>query len=79
VTIADNNVDAIQSMILANQRIFVSAKMIPETLVISKEKVGYSIQKISEMRKLSAKGVPKYHKADQKCDRGLLHKLFWTN
>jgi transposase len=56
VTIPEN-VDAIHSMILDDRRI--STKKIAETLAISKERVGYIIHEILEMRKLSAEWVPK--------------------
>jgi orotate phosphoribosyltransferase-like protein len=51
------NVDIVHSMILADQRI--SAKKIAETLEISRECVGYIIHDVLDMRKLSAKWVPK--------------------
>jgi hypothetical protein len=65
VTIPEN-VDAIHSMILNDRRI--SAKKIAETLAISLGQVGYIIHEFLDMRKLSAKWVPKCLNADQKCD-----------
>jgi hypothetical protein len=62
-------VDAIHSMIPDDQRI--SAKNIAETLVISWERVGYIIQESLDMRKLSAKQVPKCLNTDKKHDRVL--------
>jgi hypothetical protein len=61
--------DAIHSTILDDRRI--SAKKITETLAISWERVGYIIHEILDMRKLSAKWVPKCLNADQKRDRVL--------
>jgi hypothetical protein len=60
-------VDAIHSMILDDRKI--SAKNIPETLVLSWEMVGYIIHEILDIRKLSGKWVPKCLDAAQKCDR----------
>jgi hypothetical protein len=68
VTIPEN-MDAIHSMILDDRRM--SAKKIVETLMISEERVGCIIHKILDMRKLSAKWVPKCLNADQKHDRVL--------
>jgi hypothetical protein len=56
VTIPEN-VDAISFMILDDWRI--SAKTIAETLTISRERVGYIIHEILDVRKFSAKQVPK--------------------
>jgi transposase len=69
VTIPEN-LDAIHSMILNGRRI--SAKKIAETLTISRERVGYTIHEILDMRKFSAKWVPRCLNADQKCDRVLV-------
>jgi hypothetical protein len=66
VTIPEN-VDAVHSMILDNQRI--STKKIAETLVISRERIGCIIHEILDMRKLSTKWNPKRLNADQKRDR----------
>jgi hypothetical protein len=70
VTVPEN-VDAIHSIILDYRRM--SAKKIAETLAISRERVGFThiIHKIVDMRKLSAKWVPKCLNADQKRDRVL--------
>jgi transposase len=74
------NMDAIQPMILDNQRI--SAKEIVETLAISPEKVGYIIHKILDMRKLSAKWVPKCLNVHQKhvrvlASQDILDRFWW--
>jgi predicted HTH transcriptional regulator len=63
------NVDAIHSMILDDRRI--SAKKIAEPPAISRERVGYIIHEVLDMRKLSAKRVPKCLNAVQKRDRVL--------
>jgi hypothetical protein len=76
--------DAIHSMILDELRI--SAKMIAETQAISWERVGYSVRKVLDMRKLSAKWVPKCLTVDQKRDWVLASQVildqfwwdFWT-
>jgi hypothetical protein len=52
VTIPEN-VDAIHSIILGDRRI--SAKKITETLAISRDRVGYIIREILDVRNLSAK------------------------
>jgi hypothetical protein len=49
----------------------VSAKDIAETLAISRERVGYILHEILDMRKLSAKWVPKCLNADHKRDQAL--------
>jgi hypothetical protein len=75
------NVAAIHSMIIDDRRIY--AKMIAETLVISQGGIGYIIHEIVDMRKLSAKWVPKCLNADQKCDQVLASQaildLFWQD
>jgi histone-lysine N-methyltransferase SETMAR len=76
VTIPEN-VDATHFMILDDQR--VSTKKIANTLAISRQRVGYIIQKILDMRKLSAKWVPKCLNADQKCDRMLASQAILDN
>jgi hypothetical protein len=63
-------VDAINSMIMDDRRI--SAKKIAETLAMSRERVGYIIHEILDMRNLSAKWVPKFLNADHKRDRVLI-------
>jgi len=60
-------IDQIHKLILEDRRI--SAKSIAEQLGISRERVGSIIHEDLDMRKLSAKGVPKYLNADQKCQR----------
>jgi len=54
-------------MALADRRI--STKMIAQTLEISREHVGFIIHYVLDMKKHSAKLVPKYLNADQKRDR----------
>jgi hypothetical protein len=76
------NVDAIHSMNLDDR--IISATTIAETLVISGEQVGYIILEISDMRKLSAKLVPKCLIADQKRDRvvasqAILDRIRWDH
>jgi predicted HTH transcriptional regulator len=61
------NVHVIHSMILEDRRI--STKKIAEPLTISRETVGYIIHDIFDMRKLSAKWVPKCLNAGQKRER----------
>jgi hypothetical protein len=68
VTIPDK-VDAIHSMILDDRRI--SIKNIAETLVISRDRVGYIIHEILDMRKLSAQLGSKMSQCCQKHDRVL--------
>jgi hypothetical protein len=62
-------VDAIHSMILDDWRI--STKKKAETVAISQERVDYIIHEILDMRKLSAKWVPKCLNAVQKRNRVL--------
>jgi hypothetical protein len=74
------NVSAIHSMILDDGRI--SAKKIAETLAISRERVGYIIHEILDMRKLSDKWVPKCLNADQKrvpvlASQAILDRFRW--
>ena len=57
-------IDQIQKLILEDRRI--SAKSIAEQLGISRERVGSIIHEDLDMRKLSAKWVPKCLNADQK-------------
>jgi len=57
-------IDQIHELILKDRRI--SAKSTTEQLGISRERVGSIIYEDLDMRKLSAKWVPKYLKADQK-------------
>jgi hypothetical protein len=64
--IIPENVDAIHSMILDDQRI--STKKIAKTLTITRERVDYIIHEILDMRQLSDKWVPRCLNASQKCD-----------
>jgi len=60
-------IDQIHELILEDRRI--SAKSIAEQLGISRERVGSIIHEDLDMRKLSAKRVPKCLKANQKRQR----------
>ena len=60
-------IDQIHERILNNHRI--SAKSIAEQLVIWRERVGLIVHEDLDMRKLSAKWVPKCLNADQKRQR----------
>ena len=60
-------IDQIHELILEDRRI--SAKSIAEQLGISREQVGSIIHEDLDMRKLSAKWVPKCLNADQKRQR----------
>jgi len=60
-------IDQIHELILEDRRI--SAKSIVEQLDISRERVGFIIHEDLDMRKLSAKWVPKCLNADQKRQR----------
>jgi len=60
-------IDQIHELILEDHRI--SAKSIAEQLGISRERVGSIIHEDLDMRKLSAKWVPKSLNADQKRQR----------
>ena len=60
-------IDQIHELILEDRRI--SAKSIAEKLGISRERVGSIIHENLDMRKLSAKWVPKCVNADQKRQR----------
>ena len=62
-----DKMDAIHDMIISDRRI--SAKMISETLQMSRERVSHVIYNVLDMRKLSAKWVPKCLNADQKRER----------
>jgi len=57
-------IDQIHELILEDRRIL--AKPIAEQLGISHERVGSTIHEDLDMRKISAKWVPKYLNADQK-------------
>jgi len=60
-------IDQIHELILEDCRI--SGKLIAEQLGISRERVGSIIYEDLDMRKLSAKWIPKCLNADQKCQR----------
>jgi len=60
-------IDQIHDLILEDSRI--SAKSIAEQLGISRERVGSIVHEDLDMRKLSAKWVPKCLNADQKRQR----------
>ena len=60
-------IDQIHELILEDSRI--SAKSIAEQLGISREWIGSIIHEDLDMRKLSAKCVPKYLNADRKRQR----------
>jgi len=62
-------IDQIHELILQDRRI--SAKSIAEQLGISRERVGSIIHEDLDMRKLSAKWVPKCLNADPKRQRSL--------
>jgi hypothetical protein len=72
VTIPEN-MTAIQSMILVDRRVY--AKKIEGTLGISRERVGYIIHEILDIRKLSAKWVLKRLNAGQKNYRVLASQV----
>jgi histone-lysine N-methyltransferase SETMAR len=61
------NIDAIHDMILEDRRI--SSKKIAEILSLSTERVSFVIRDVLDMRKLSAKWVPKCLNSDQKRER----------
>jgi len=61
---ASEFIDQIHELILEDRRI--SVKSIAEQLGISRKRVGSIIHEDLDMRKLSAKWVPKYLNADQK-------------
>jgi len=61
------NIDKIYELILEDRRI--SAKSIAEQLGNSRQRVGSIIHEDLDMRKLSAKWVPKCLKSDQKRQR----------
>ena len=59
------NIDQIHDLILEDR--LISAKSVSEQLGISRERVGSIIHEDLDMRKLSAKWVPKCLNADEKC------------
>ena len=68
-------IDQIHELILEDRRI--SAKSIAEQLGITRERVGSIIHEGLDMRKLSAKWVPKYLNADQKVNGAGRLSHFW--
>ena len=68
--------DQIHELFLDDSRI--SAKSIAEQLVISRERVGSVIHEDLDMRKLSAKWVPKCLNADQKRQRCQSSEHIWN-
>jgi len=60
-------IDQVHELILGDRRI--SAKLLAEQLGVSRVRVGSVIHEDLDMRKLSAKWVPKYLNADQKRQR----------
>jgi len=68
-------IDQIHELILEDRRI--SAKSISEQLDISRERVGSIIHKDLDMRKLSAKWVPKFLNADRKRQRCQSSEQIW--
>jgi len=69
-------IDQIHELILEDRRI--SAKSIGEQLDISRERVGSIIDEDLDMRKLSAKWVPKCPNADQKVSGANRLSNFWN-
>jgi len=69
-------IDQIHELILEDRRI--SAKSIAEQLGISRERVGSIIHEDLDMRKLSAKSVPKCLNADQKRQRCQSSEQVWN-
>jgi len=69
-------IDQIHELILEDSRI--SAKSIAEQLGISRERVGSIIHEDLDMRKLSAKWVPKYLNAHQKRQRCQSSEQIWN-
>jgi len=67
--------DQIHEIILEDRRI--SAKSIAEQLGISRERVGSTIHEDLDIRKFSAKWVPKRLNADQKRQRCQSEKIFY--
>jgi len=69
-------IDHIHELILEDCRI--SAKSIAEHLGISRERIGSIIPQDLDMRKLSAKWIPKCTKADQKRQGCQSSEQFWN-
>jgi hypothetical protein len=70
-------VNTIHSMIMDDWRVF--AKKIAETLAISWERVGCTINEILDIWKLSYKLVPIHLNALGSMIASMFHKPFWTN
>jgi len=68
-------IDQIYELILEDGRIL--AKSIAEQLGISRERVGFIIHEDFDMRKLSAKWVPKYLNSDQNVNGASRLSNFW--
>ena len=69
-------IDQIHELILEDRQI--SAKSIAEQLGISRERVGSITHEDLDMRKISAKWVPKYLKAAQKCQLCQSSEQIWN-
>ena len=69
-------IDQIHELILEDRRI--STKSIAQQLGISRERVGSIIHEDLDMRKLSAKWVPKFLNADQKVKAASRLSNFWN-
>ena len=69
-------IDQIHDLILEDRPF--SPKSVAEQLGISRERVGSIIHENLDMRKLSAKWVPKCLKADQKRQRCQSSEKFWN-
>ena len=69
-------IDQIHVLILEDRRI--SAKSIAEQLGISRERAAFIIREDLDMRKLSAKWVPKCLNADEKRQRCQLSEQLWN-
>jgi len=69
-------IDQIHELILEDHRI--SAKSIAEQLAISRERVGSIIHEDLDVRKLSAKWVPKCLNTDQKLQRCQSSEQIWN-
>jgi len=69
-------IDQIHELILENRRI--TANSIAEQLGISRERVGSIVHEDLDMRKLSAKWVPKFLNANQKVNDASRLSNFWN-
>ena len=70
------SIDQLRELILEDRRI--SVKSVAEKLGISRERVGSIIHEDLDMRKLSAKWVPKYLNTDQKRQRCQSSEKIWN-